>query len=90
MEIVDNMSRHLIVIGGGAAGFFAAIRAADVSREKFKTGEGPRTEVTILEASESLLKKVRISGGGRCNVTHNIFEVRPFTKNYPRGENSKT
>ena len=70
-----------MIIGGGAAGFFAAIRAAEVARQnKIKA------DITILESSDSLLKKVRISGGGRCNVTHNLFEVRRFTQNYPRGE----
>ncbi len=70
------MKKTITIIGGGAAGFFAAIKAA----------ENKMNDVTILEASESLLKKVRISGGGRCNVTHNIFETRRFCENYPRGE----
>jgi predicted Rossmann fold flavoprotein len=67
-------SRKIIVVGGGAAGFFAAIAAA---------GQG--ADVTILEKSSRVLDKVRISGGGRCNVTHACFEPREFTTRYPRG-----
>lgn len=61
----------LIVIGGGAAGFFAAIAA-----------EG---SVVLLEKTAVLLSKVRISGGGRCNVTHACFDPKELIKNYPRG-----
>ncbi|GAB3337673.1 NAD(P)/FAD-dependent oxidoreductase [Larkinella ripae] len=67
---------QIIVIGGGAAGFFGAITAA----EQF-----PDAAVTILEKSKSVLSKVRISGGGRCNVTHSCFDNRQLVKNYPRG-----
>lgn len=63
------------VIGGGAAGFFAAIHAS-----------GPGREVTIFEKSPKLLSKVKVSGGGRCNVTHRPTEVSKLVKNYPRGE----
>lgn len=63
------------VIGGGAAGFFAAIHAA-----------GSDTEVTIFEKTSKLLAKVKISGGGRCNVTHRPLETSNLVKNYPRGE----
>ena len=66
---------HVIVVGGGAAGFFAAITAAEA---------GGR--VTLLERGPQLLSKVRISGGGRCNVTHACFDAREFTTRYPRGE----
>ncbi len=66
----------VIIIGGGAAGFFAAICA--------KAGN-PTLDVTILEKSAQLLSKVRISGGGRCNVTHNCFDPKELVKNYPRG-----
>ncbi len=65
------------VIGGGAAGFFGAIRIAE---------QRPDLDILILEKGKRPLEKVRISGGGRCNVTHACFEPRPLTKHYPRGE----
>ncbi len=68
-------SRKIIVVGGGAAGFFAAIAAAEAG-----------ADVTILEKTSRVLEKVRISGGGRCNVTHACFEPREFATRYPRGE----
>jgi predicted flavoprotein YhiN len=71
-----NTSR-IIIVGGGAAGFFAAIACAEAS---------PDADVTVLERSPHFLTKVRISGGGRCNVTHRCFEPRELTKRYPRGE----
>ena len=64
----------VIVIGGGAAGFFGAIAAAENGHD-----------VTILEAASSVLAKVRVSGGGRCNLTHSCFEPRELVKSYPRG-----
>jgi predicted Rossmann fold flavoprotein len=67
-------SRQIIVVGGGAAGFFAAIAAAEAG-----------ADVTVLEKSARFLDKVRISGGGRCNVTHACFEPREFSTRYPRG-----
>jgi predicted Rossmann fold flavoprotein len=67
----------LIVIGGGAAGFFGAINAAMIK---------PSLKILILEKSTKLLSKVRISGGGRCNVTHHCFEATPLSKHYPRGQ----
>jgi predicted Rossmann fold flavoprotein len=63
------------VIGGGASGFFAAIHAASHG-----------ASVTIIEKSSKLLAKVKISGGGRCNVTHDAVEISKLVKNYPRGE----
>ena len=72
--------RKIIIIGGGAAGFFAAINTA----ENAKANNTP-VDVQILEASGRTLTKVSISGGGRCNVTHNLFEVRQFCERYPRG-----
>ena len=66
----------LIVIGGGAAGFFAAISCAELN---------PTAKVLILEKSSKVLSKVKISGGGRCNVTHSCFEPRELIKFYPRG-----
>jgi len=68
----------LIVVGGGAAGFFAAITCAENSGKS----------VLILEKTSQLLQKVKISGGGRCNVTHRCFEPRELSTNYPRGEKS--
>lgn len=65
-----------IVIGGGAAGFFAAINLARQS---------PNLQVTLLEAGAQFLSKVRISGGGRCNVTHQCFDPAQLAQNYPRG-----
>lgn len=67
---------HLIIIGGGAAGIFAAIAA----KEHY-----PDQEVLVLEKTSHLLNKVRISGGGRCNVTHSCFEPKILVGNYPRG-----
>ena len=68
---------RIIVIGGGAAGFFAAIACAE---------KNPDYEIIILEKSSNLLAKVKISGGGRCNVTHAGYDVKQLVKNYPRGE----
>ncbi len=68
------------IVGGGAAGFFCAINAAEIAKQK-----NIPCQVIIFESSHQFLKKVRISGGGRCNVTHNIFEVQKFCENYPRG-----
>ncbi|HKC67589.1 MAG TPA: NAD(P)/FAD-dependent oxidoreductase [Bacteroidia bacterium] len=68
---------RVIVIGGGAAGFFAAINVAEIN---------PDVEVIILEKSNKLLAKVLVSGGGRCNVTHACFDNGLLVKNYPRGE----
>ena len=65
-----------MVIGGGAAGFFCAVNAARLNRA---------LEVIILEKSNKLLSKVRISGGGRCNVTHACFSIADMIKKYPRG-----
>jgi hypothetical protein len=70
-------SRRVIVVGGGAAGFFAAIACAEAV---------PDAEVTVLERGPQFLSKVRISGGGRCNVTHACFNPRDFAARYPRGE----
>lgn len=72
------MSDHkkLLVIGGGAAGFFCAVNAARLNRQ---------LEVIIMEKSNKTLAKVKISGGGRCNVTHACFQVSELTEKYPRG-----
>jgi hypothetical protein len=71
-----NPSLTLIIIGGGAAGFFGAITAKLTN---------PAAKVTLLEALKTPLTKVRISGGGRCNVTHHCFEVTQLVQAYPRG-----
>ena len=68
--------KRLVVIGGGAAGFFCAINAAQMN---------PAFEVIIVEKTSKLLSKVRISGGGRCNVTHHCFSMAEMLKKYPRG-----
>ncbi|GAA4327047.1 NAD(P)/FAD-dependent oxidoreductase [Flaviaesturariibacter amylovorans] len=68
----------MIVIGGGAAGFFCAVNAARMH---------PGLKVVLLEKTSKLLSKVRISGGGRCNVTHHLFDTVEFAKRYPRGHN---
>ena len=67
---------RIVIVGGGAAGFFAACSAAKANRS---------ASVILLEASRQLLAKVRISGGGRCNVTHALFDTKGFIQNYPRG-----
>lgn len=66
----------LAVVGGGAAGFFCAVNAARMQ---------PGLKVVILERSQKFLSKVRISGGGRCNVTHACFSIPDMIKRYPRG-----
>jgi len=71
------MSFDLIIVGGGAAGIFAAL-AAKIAH--------PKASVLLIEKTAVLLAKVRISGGGRCNVTHACFEPMQLVKNYPRGE----
>ena len=68
--------KQIVVIGGGASGFFAAINAAL---------KHPDYKITILEKTNKLLSKVKVSGGGRCNVTHHCFETSELVKNYPRG-----
>ena len=64
------------VVGGGAAGFFGAIATAFAN---------PQAQVTLYEAGPKPLAKVRISGGGRCNVTHHCFDPDQLVQNYPRG-----
>ncbi|MDT0641271.1 NAD(P)/FAD-dependent oxidoreductase [Zunongwangia sp. F363] len=71
------MKYDIIIIGGGAAGFFTAINAAEMD---------PSAKILILERGKEVLTKVRISGGGRCNVTHAEFIPKELIKNYPRGE----
>lgn len=70
-------SGRIVIVGGGAAGFFAALACAEA---------GCKSEILILEKSSQFLHKVKISGGGRCNVTHADFDAREFSKRFPRGE----
>jgi hypothetical protein len=72
-----NQNFDIIIVGGGAAGFFTAINIAE---------KNPALKIAILERGKEVLTKVRISGGGRCNVTHACFEPNELVKFYPRGE----
>ena len=71
-----NLDYDIVAIGGGPASFFACIRAVELN---------PELKIVILEQSKSVLNKVRISGGGRCNVTHACFDPKELTQFYPRG-----
>ena len=71
------MNFDVLIIGGGAAGFFTAINCAQAQ---------PNLSIAILERGGEVLEKVRVSGGGRCNVTHAVFEPKPLTQFYPRGD----
>ena len=73
----DSPQSKVIVVGGGAAGFFGAITCAEALQ-----GRG---SVMILERGANVLQKVKVSGGGRCNVTHSCFEPKELAKRYPRG-----
>lgn len=72
-----NSNYDILIVGGGAAGFFTAINIVE---------KNPKLKVAILERGKSVLEKVRISGGGRCNVTHACFVPNDLVKFYPRGE----
>lgn len=72
------MVQRLIVIGGGASGFFCAINAAMLN---------PKLNIIILEKQKSVLQKVKVSGGGRCNLTHACFQLSTLVNHYPRGKN---
>jgi predicted Rossmann fold flavoprotein len=72
-----NSNFDILIVGGGAAGFFTAINIVEKNR---------KLKVAILERGSEVLSKVRISGGGRCNVTHACFEPNELVKYYPRGE----
>src|SRR5690625_7999821 len=74
----ENQNKYdVIMIGGGASGFFTAINLAE---------EYPDLRIAILERSGKVLSKVKISGGGRCNVAHAEYSPREMVNNYPRGE----
>jgi predicted Rossmann fold flavoprotein len=72
-----NQDFDILIVGGGAAGFFSAINIVE---------RNPKLKVAILERGKEVLSKVRVSGGGRCNVTHACFEPNELAKYYPRGE----
>ncbi|MES2575055.1 MAG: NAD(P)/FAD-dependent oxidoreductase [Bacteroidota bacterium] len=72
-----NQNFDIIIVGGGAAGFFTAINIVE---------KHPKLKIAILERGKEVLSKVRVSGGGRCNVTHACFEPNELVKFYPRGE----
>ena len=76
MEDKIKTRKKLLIIGGGAAGFFCAINAARLN---------PQLDVLIVEKTSKLLSKVKVSGGGRCNVTHACFEMEEMIRKYPRG-----
>ncbi|MFT3822443.1 MAG: NAD(P)/FAD-dependent oxidoreductase [Chitinophagaceae bacterium] len=75
---MSQKRKKLVVIGGGAAGFFCAVNAARLQ---------PDLEVIILEKTSKVLSKVKVSGGGRCNVTHACFSISEMIRRYPRGQN---
>ena len=76
LPVLRKKRIQIAIAGGGAAGFFAAIQCASVNHD---------CDVTIFEKSSKVLAKVKVSGGGRCNVTHACFDIKQFIENYPRG-----
>lgn len=74
---MSSAEQKVVIIGAGAAGYFAAITCASHS---------PNSKVIILEKSSKILSKVKVSGGGRCNVTHSCFNIKEMYSKYPRGE----
>jgi predicted Rossmann fold flavoprotein len=76
LDDLQMTSKNVAIIGGGAAGYFAAIHIAE---------SNPKNRVVLFEATQKPLAKVLISGGGRCNVTHHCFEPAELIKAYPRG-----
>lgn len=76
MSVNTSKPHKIVVVGGGAAGFFGAIASAQAN---------PNNHVILLEKARQVLSKVRISGGGRCNVTHACFDPKLLVQNYPRG-----
>ncbi len=83
MNLADQKTKpkKIAIVGGGAAGFFSAICTAQVAEQN-----NIPVDICIFESSDKYLKKVKISGGGRCNVTHHQFVVNRFCENYPRGQ----
>jgi predicted Rossmann fold flavoprotein len=78
LNFFTKKKNTLIVIGGGAAGFFCAVNAARIN---------PHLKVILIEKTHKLLSKVKVSGGGRCNVTHACFDILEMSKKYPGGSN---
>ncbi len=76
---------RIVIAGAGAAGYFAAITVAEALAAKTPPTSGSAPEILLLEAGPQPLAKVRISGGGRCNVTHACFDPRQLSTRYPRG-----
>ena len=72
---------NIAIIGGGASGIFASLRCAEIAKEN-----NIKADIRVFESSNKILKKVKISGGGRCNVTHHKNDAKDLCLNYPRGE----
>jgi predicted Rossmann fold flavoprotein len=72
------MQKQLVIIGGGASGFFCAVNAAKLN---------PNLKITIVEKQSKVLQKVKVSGGGRCNVTNSTAQNSLLVQKYPRGKN---
>ncbi len=79
--MIKKNIRKIAIIGGGASGIFASLRCAEVARNS-----NIPVQICVFETSAQFLTKVRISGGGRCNVTHHLFDIDLFRQNYPRGQ----
>jgi predicted Rossmann fold flavoprotein len=73
---VSKDAKQIVVVGGGAAGYFCALTAAEAD---------PSAKVILLEAGSQVLRKVKISGGGRCNLTHHCYDPKELSTRYPRG-----
>jgi predicted Rossmann fold flavoprotein len=76
--VTASLQTHIAIIGGGAAGIFAAIQAA--------ANNSNNKRIIVIEKTNKLLQKVKVSGGGRCNVTHACFNIPDLIKHYPRGQ----
>ena len=77
MRFFMKKNKDVIIVGGGAAGFFTAINIASCKSN---------LKIAILERGSNVLQKVKVSGGGRCNVTHACFDPKELTQYYPRGQ----
>ena len=74
--VLSRYAKQILVVGGGAAGYFCALTAAEAD---------PSAKVILLEAGGQVLRKVKISGGGRCNLTHHCYDPKELSTRYPRG-----